>query len=190
MTDKQKRGRPFKPGKTVFNFRMAKDLRQVLSENAEKSGRSMTEEAEILMQHGLQWQAARQELEQLKRDALKWRDAEFLNVLRLVGYQILRETDGRPTRLVVDIQSLLAEANGLAHGLDSFIRPSSAKVRTAEEERLLLEDLKQSRRDLDEAIARNQAGERAATPVARTLTPEEAAMGASIRSRKAGAASR
>ena len=115
MTDAKKasRGRPRKPGKTPFNFRMSESLRQRLSESAEQAGLSLTEEAELRLNRDFAWEASKQDIEAMKRDAAKLRDTEHLIALRLAGFQILRELDGRPTRVVVDLQSLLAEADGI-----------------------------------------------------------------------------
>jgi hypothetical protein len=162
------RGRPRKPGKTPFNFRMSEELRKLLVASAEKSGLSLTEEAELRLKRDFAWEATKQDIEQMKRDAIKWRDADHLNVLRLVGYQILRETDGRPARLVVDLQSLLAEADGIARGLrsgfvdDNAPGSSPSAGRTADEERRLLEELEQIKRRIDEATERTRAADEAA----------------------------
>ena len=157
MTDAKKasRGRPRKPGKTPFNFRMSEGLRQRLTESAEKAGLSLTEEAELRLNRDFAWEAGKQDIEEMKRDAAKWRDAEPLNALRLVGYQILRETDGRPTRVVVDLQSLLAEADGISRGLRSGFSddstPSPAE-RAADAELRELEELEQVLRKRKEAL--------------------------------------
>jgi hypothetical protein len=169
MPDKHsKRGRPAKPGKTAFNFRMSGELRRLLVESAEKSGLSLTEEAELRLKRDFGWEATKQDIEQMKRDASTWRDADHLNVLRLVGYQILRETSGRPTRLVVDLQSLLAEADGIARGLrsgfvdDNAPGPSPSAERTADEEQRLLQELERAKRRYEEAVERTRAADEAA----------------------------
>ena len=115
MTDAKKasRGRPRKPGKTPFNFRMSEGLRQRLAESAEKAGLSLTEEAELRLNRDFAWEAGKQDIEEMKRDSAKLRDTEHLIALRLAGFLILRETDGRASRVVVDLQSLLAEADGI-----------------------------------------------------------------------------
>jgi hypothetical protein len=165
MTDAKqaKRGRPRKPGKTPFNFRLPHDLRQRLVESAEKAGHSLTEEAEFRLRRDFGWEATKQDIEEIKRDAIKWRDAEQLTALRFVGLQILRETEGRPTRLIVDLQSLLAEADGIARGLRAgFINEkapiSETRPMTPEEERQI-DDIK---RQLDAAKERLAAEDAAA----------------------------
>lgn len=171
MTDAKqaKRGRPRKHGKTPFNFRMSDDLRQRLIESAEKAGRSLTEEAELRLNRDFAWEATKQDIDEMKRNATAWRDADHLSVLRLVGYQILRETNGRPTRVIVDLQSLLAEADGIARGLrsgfidDNAPGPSPSAERTADEERRLLEELEQIKRRIEEAIERTRAADEAAS---------------------------
>ena len=171
MTDaKPKRGRPRKPGKTL-QFRMSGELRQAPDrERGESPGTSLTEEAELRLNRDFGWEATKQDMDEMKRDATAWRDADHLNVLRLVGYQILRETDGRPTRVIIDLQSLLAEADGIARGLrpgfidDNAPASSPSAVRTAEEERRLdWRKYEQVKRRLEEAVERTRAADEAAS---------------------------
>lgn len=145
---------------------MSDELRQRLIESAENAGRSLTEEAELRLNRDFAWEATKQDIDEMKRNATAWRDADHINVLRLVGYQILRETDGRPTRVIVDLQSLLAEADGIARGLRSgFVGdstpPPPTTERSADEERRLLGELEHTKRRLEEAIARTRAADEA-----------------------------
>jgi hypothetical protein len=163
MTDAKKasRGRPRKPGKTPFNFRMSEGLRQRLTESAEKAGLSLTEEAELRLNRDFGWEATKESIDEIKRDAAKLRDTEHLIALRLAGFQILRETDGRPTRVVVDLQSLLAEADGISRGLRAGFTddnaPSPAES-TAEAELRVLEELEQDLRKRKHALQTRAAG--------------------------------
>jgi hypothetical protein len=117
MTDaKQGRGRPAKPGKTTFNFRISADLRQMLVAAATKSGLSLTEEAELRLRRDFGWEAAKGDIEELKRQALVWADASRAKAIRDAGLQILREIEGNPKRVIVDLETLLAEADGIARG--------------------------------------------------------------------------
>jgi hypothetical protein len=158
-TKQPKRGRPSKPGKTPFNFRISDGLRRRLVFSAENNGRSLAEEAELRLNRDFAWETSKQNIDDMKRDAAKWREADFLNVLRFVGYQILRETDGRPTRVIVDLQSLFSEIDGLVAGLRSGFTPSSLenRPRTADEERRLVEELERLRREIDKAIERTRS---------------------------------
>ena len=163
MTDAKKasRGRPRKPGKTPFNFRMSEGLRRRLTESAEKAGLSLTEEAELRLNRDFAWEAGKQDIEEMKRNSAKLRDTEHLIALRLAGFQILRETDGRPTRVVVDLQSLLAEADGISRGLRSGFTddgaPSPAE-RAEEAELRMLEELEQDLRKRKQTLQTRAAG--------------------------------
>ena len=173
MTDDQPKrgpGRPKVYGKRQnFAFRVTEETRQRLIDSAMQAGRSMSEEIEFRINRDFGWEATKADIDQLKCDAMVWRNADRLNVLRLVGYQILRETDGRPTRVVVDLQSLLAEADGIARGLrsgfDDDTTPASppSAERTADEERHMLQELEQLKRKVDEAIERTRAADEAAS---------------------------
>jgi hypothetical protein len=169
MTDAKKasRGRPRKPGKTPFNFRMSEGLRQRLTESAEKAGLSMTEETELRLNRDFAWEASKQDIEEMKRDTAKLRDTEHLIALRLAGFQIMRETDGRPTRVVVDLQSLLAEADGISRGLRSGFTDDSASSpaeRAADAELRMLEELEQDLRKRKQALLTRAAGGTAKKP--------------------------
>ena len=141
MTDAKQagRGRPRKPGKTPFNFRMSEDLRQMLVTSAEKSGLSLTEEAELRLRRDFGWEASKQDIEEIKRRVLASQDANYASALRAAGLQILREIEGRPTRVIVDLETLLAEADGIARGLragwvDPKAPPTISPLRTMTEE--------------------------------------------------------
>ena len=173
MTDaKAKRGRPRKPGKRPFNFRMGDALRQRLAESAERAGHSLTEEAEFRLNRDFAWEATKQDIDEMKRNAAAWHDADHLNALRLAGYQILREIDGRPSRVIIDLQSLLAEADGMARGLrpgfidDNAPASSPSATRTPEENRRLQEaytrdmaEYEQIKRTNEEVVERTRAAD-------------------------------
>ena len=154
---------------------MSGELRRRLIESAEKAGHSLTEEAEFRLNRDFGWEATKQDIDEMKRNAAAWRDADLLNVLRLVGYQILRETDGRPSRVIVDLQSLLAEADGMARGLrpgfidDNAPASSPSATRTPEENRRFqeaftrsMEEYEQIKRGNEEAVERTRAADEAA----------------------------
>ena len=171
MTDAKqaKRGRPSKPGKVAFNFRMSADLRERLAESAEKSGLSLTEEAERRLRRDFGWEATKQDIEEMKQRAATWEDAARIKALRLAGYQILREIEAKPQRLILDIETLLAEADGIARGSQSgFVDPkapptaSARSQMTAEQERLMLAQMDELKRDLEAARERLAAQDAAA----------------------------
>jgi len=72
--------------------------------------------------------------------------------------------------VIVDLETLLAEADGIARGLRGGfadekappVPPRAEPRRTAEEERELLRTLEDVRRKLDEAVARTLAADAAA----------------------------
>jgi hypothetical protein len=136
MTDAtQGRGRPAKPGKTTFNFRISADLRQMLVAAAAKSGLSLTEEAELRLKRDFAWEAAKGDIEELKRQALVWADAARVKAIREAGVQILREIDGNPKRVILDLETLLAEADGIARGLRSGFEPEAPPAQAASQQR-------------------------------------------------------
>jgi hypothetical protein len=151
-----KRGRPRKQGRHAFNFRIRDDLWRRLSESAAEAGRSLTEEAEFRLARDLaeDIDQMRRDIERLRQDAAKWAEAARIQAIRAAGLQILREVEGRPTRVIVDLATMLAEADGLARGLrpgffDDKAPPPAREIgrpATAEEtERALrvIEEIKQ-----------------------------------------------
>ena len=178
MTKQPKRGRPRKPGKVVFNFRMPSDLRQRLIESAHKAGHSSTEEAELRLRRDFGWEETKNEIEEIKQRALAWESAARIKAIRLAGLQILREVDGRPTRVIVDVESLLAEADGIARGSRSgFVDPhappavSAQLPMTKEEADRLQAQIDELKRDLAAAKERLAAEDAEAAAAAETVRP-------------------
>lgn len=179
---KKKRGRPPKFGKRRnFNFRLSEEARRSLVQSADKEGRSLSEELEFRVNRDLRWEAAEGDIDQMKARAAAWESTAMINAIRAAGLAILREIDAKPVRVIVDLETLLAEANGVVRGLRSgFIddkTPSSdsgIRQRTAEETRLLIEkekqlldELAQTRRELEQAIERTLAADAAAAEKAK-----------------------
>jgi hypothetical protein len=173
MTKKQEmpkrgRGRPPKYGKRRnFNFRLSEKARQALVESAEKTERSLSEELEFRVNRDLGWEAAKGDIEGMRARAAAWESAAMINAIRAAGLAILREIDARPVRVIVDLETLLAEADGIARGLrggftdEKSAQPSNERSRTADEERRLiakekqlLEELEKTKRELHEAMER------------------------------------
>ena len=123
MTDdqpKRGRGRPKVYGKRQnFVFRVTEETKRRLIESATQAGRSLSEEIEFRINRDFGWEATQGDIEEMKRRALAWEDASRVKAIRAAGLQILREIEGQPTRAIVDIETLLAEADGIAHGLRS-----------------------------------------------------------------------
>src|SRR5262245_54052699 len=120
MTDQEQpptkrgRGRPRVYGKRqTFNFRITEEMRQRVVDSALKNGRSLSEEIEALINQALHWQSTKQDIDEMRARAAKWEDASIIHCVRAAGLTILRETEGRPMRVVVDLETLLAEADGL-----------------------------------------------------------------------------
>jgi hypothetical protein len=164
MTDKTqpKRGRPRMPTNTkrAFNFRIRDDLRQRLTESAERAGRSLTEETEFRLNRDFAWEAAKGDIEQMVREAAKELEASRIKAIRAAGLTILREIDGKPTRAVVELERLLAEADGIARGMfgsgwvdDKAPPPLPTRSMSPEEVARLEEKLEELRRELRAATS-------------------------------------
>ena len=173
---KRGRGRPSKYGKRRnFNFRLSEKAREALVKSAEKAERSLSEELEFRVNRDLGWEAAKGDIEEMRARAAAWESASMINAIRAAGLAILREIDARPLRVIVDLETLLAEADGIARGLrggftDEKSAPPSneTRSRTADEERRLiekekqlLEELEKTKRELHEAIERTLAADAA-----------------------------
>jgi hypothetical protein len=127
-------------------------LRERLEQAAQASGRSISEEIEFRLQRDFGWQETRGGIEQMLAQARAERSAARVHALRAAGLQILREIEARPTRVIIDLETLLAEADGIARGLrPGFIDEKAPAAQepgpmTAEQQRRLLqkfEELKQ-----------------------------------------------
>jgi hypothetical protein len=175
MTDqdqpKPKRGRPPKYAgpRQNFNFRITPQTRERVIAAAKESGRSLSEEIEFRVNRDLSWEQSIADIKRLHAEAAAQLSAARVQALRLVGLQILRETEGRPTRVVVDLASLLAEADGIARALRSgFFAGETApaveptRPMTAEEEQRLFAELAELRRTMENAIAKTHAADAAA----------------------------
>jgi hypothetical protein len=182
MTSKQKspkrgRGRPPKYGKRRnFNFRLSEKAREALIRSAEKAERSLSEELEFRVNRDLGWEKGKGDIEEMRARTAAWQSAAMVNAIRAAGLAILREIDAKPTRVIIDLETLLAEADGIARGLRAgFIdekspQPSNEiRPRTADEERRLidkekqlLEELEKTRHEILDAVERTLAADAAA----------------------------
>jgi hypothetical protein len=142
-------------------------LRERLEKAALASSRSISEEIEFRLTRDFGWEATKGDIDAMRAEAVARRSAEYVQALRAAGLMILREIEGRPRRVVIDIETLLAEADGIARGLRGGFEervpsaPPTEARRTAEEERRLLEELEQIKRTVDEAVARTRAADAA-----------------------------
>src|SRR5262249_42886662 len=127
------------------------------------------EEIEDRLGRDAGWQETKLDINKMLAQATAERSTARVHALRAAGLQILRETDGRPTRVIIDFETLLAEADGIARGLRSgFFEGSPPAVepprpRTAEEDQRLMEELKAIERRLEEAQERTRAADAAAS---------------------------
>jgi hypothetical protein len=115
--EKQPRGRPRLYGpRPNFTFRIQREVKERLAKMAERDRRSLSEQAEHAINIYFQFEEMRAFLEQAKTEAQAQLSAARINALRLAGFLILRES-GLARRVIVDFDSLIAEADGLLHGL-------------------------------------------------------------------------
>jgi hypothetical protein len=156
----KRRGRPAKFGpRRNFNFRLSEKLHERLTDSAAKEGRSLSEELEMRINRDFAWEDAKGEIETMTVQAAAALDAARVQAIRAAGLTILREITGKPTRVILDLETLLAEADGIARGLRSGFVDDKApsptgetRPMTADEEHRLLEELEQSRRKIKEAM--------------------------------------
>ena len=175
MTDDQEpkrgRGRPRVYGKRQnFNFRLTDQIRQRLIDSALQNGRSLSEEVEWRLNRDFGWESTQRDIEEMSRRAVAWQDAAYVKALRAAGLMILREIEGKPTRAIIDIETLFAEADGIARGLRSgFVDPkagptvSEPRPMTDEEAQRALAQIDEIRRQI-EAARERMAAEDAAAP--------------------------
>jgi predicted transcriptional regulator len=137
--EKQPRGRPrLKGQRPSFTFRIQRDMKERLAKMAERDRRSLSEQAELTINIYFQFEENREFIEEAKLEAQARISAAVVNALRLAGLMILRES-GRARRVIVDFDALLAEADGLLHGLRGGFfddeAPAPATLTDAEVER-------------------------------------------------------
>src|SRR5215472_8749222 len=113
MTDqdqppKRLRGRPPKyagEGKRQnFSFRITPDMRERLIAAVKQSGRSLSEEVEFRLNRDLNWEQTKGDIHKMFAEAAAIRSAAHVQALRAAGLMILRDIEGRPTRVVVDLE--------------------------------------------------------------------------------------
>jgi hypothetical protein len=185
---KKRPGPPARYGRRpTLTIRLQEPLYRAIKKNAAEHGKSLSEEIEDQLSTLGDLETARRELEQMRaittkeyamaasvlKDVGEVRSAARVQAIRAAGLQILREIEGRPTRVIVELETLLAEADGLAGGLRSGFfagetppAPEALRPMTAEEgERLMreLEEIKQSLKTAVEKTLAADAAEEAAT---------------------------
>jgi hypothetical protein len=173
--ERQKRrrgGQPKDPEQRKRNnltFRVRDQLKAALEAAATASGRSVSEEVEFRVTRDLAAEGARTDATKTLAKAAAVLSAAYGQALRGAGLQILREIEGKPTRAIVDLETLLAEADGIARGMRSgFVDPDLPAVEaprrmTPEQEQRLLDELQAIKRQLDAAVDRTLAADAAAS---------------------------
>jgi hypothetical protein len=168
--EKRKRGGQPKPAaarkRNNLTFRTRDDLRERLERAAERSNRSVSEEIEFRLLRDFGWEAAKGDIDAMRAESAVLVSAARVQALRAAGFQILREIEGKPTRAVVDLDSLFAESAGVARGLRSGFVPQDVPLpsdtprpMTAKEENRVLKELEEIKRTLDEVMARTRAND-------------------------------
>jgi hypothetical protein len=129
---KRKRGRPPKyagEGKRQnFSFRITEKMRERLIAAVKESGRSISEEIEFRLTRDLSWEETKGDIHAMLAEASAIKSAARVAAIRAAAIQILREIDGRPTRVIIDLETLLAEADGIARGLRPGFVPQDDPV--------------------------------------------------------------
>jgi hypothetical protein len=165
--EKRKRGGQPKPAaarkRNNLTFRTRDDLRERLERAAGRSSRSVSEEIEFRLLRDFGWEATKGDIDEMRAQAAASLSAARVQMVRLAALQILREVEGRPRRVVIDLETMLAEADGIGRGLRSGFVPQDApppsetpRPMTAEEERRLLAEIEDLKRRLDAAMARTR----------------------------------
>jgi hypothetical protein len=159
---KRRRGGQPKPAaqrkRNNLTFRVRDQLRERLEKAAAANDRSISEEIEHRLNRDFGWEATKSDIDEMLAQARAERSTARVYALRAAGLQILREIEGRPTRVVIDLETLLAEADGIARGLRSgFVDdkapspPAAPRPRTAEKEKRLLDELENLKRMIQAA---------------------------------------
>ena len=172
----KRRGRPPKFGpRRNFNFRLSEKLHERLIDSAEKGGRSLSEELEMRITRDFSWEDSKADIDRMSAEMAAAYKETNVEVMRLAALQILREIEGKPRRVIVDFETLLAARDGIARGLRSGFIDDSAPQPTpeplqlsAEEECRLLQELAESRRKIEEAMERTRAADEAAAKTKRS----------------------
>ena len=113
---KRKRGRPPKFAgvkRQNFSFRVTEEMRQRLIEEAKTTGRSLSEEIEFDLTSYYSWKATKRDIDKMLAEAAAARDAARVQAIREAGFQILRDVEGSPSRVIVSVEMLLGEADGI-----------------------------------------------------------------------------
>jgi hypothetical protein len=156
---KRKPGPPARYGyRPTLTIRLQEPLYRTIKKTAAEHGKSISEEIEDRLGTIADSETARAEMTKMLAEAKAVLDAARVQALRVAGLMILREIEGRPTRVIVDLETLLAEADGVARAMRSGFFPGESppaieapRPMTAEEAARASEEIK---RTIDEVRTR------------------------------------
>ena len=147
----RKRKKPGPPARYSYRptltIRLQEPVYKAIKAAAAAHGKSLSEEIEGRLGRDLSWEKTKGDIDQLHAEARAAVDASRVRALRIAGLQILRETTGRPTRVIIDFLSMIAEADGIAKGLRPGFMPDNAppveppRPMTEQEERQALDEI-------------------------------------------------
>jgi hypothetical protein len=166
MTDpappKRPRGRPPKyagQGKRQnFSFRITPALRQRLIESVKQSGRSLSEEIEHRLFRDLL-----DDIDQTRADTRRVLSSAYVQALRLAGFSLLRDVEGQPTRVIIDVGMLHAEADGIlrsAFTAQEQAPRQQSRPMTAEEGERLAKEIEEIKATLKAVVEKTLAGDK------------------------------
>jgi len=154
-----------------FSFRITPAVRERLIAAVRESGRSLSEEIEFRIGRDLNWEKTKGDIDKMLAEATAIRSDAYVHALRAAALLILRDIEARPRRVVIDLDTLLAEADGVMRALRSgFVddreqptKPPAPRRSKADEQALAQKaqgELESLRPQLADAERRTQAAEK------------------------------
>jgi hypothetical protein len=165
---KRKPGPPARYGRRpTLTIRLQEPLYEVIKASAAQQGKSLSEEIEDRLGRDAGWQETKLDINKMLAEAKAAFDAARVQALRVAGLMILRDIEGRPTRVLVDLETLLAEGDGVARAMRSGFLPRAESLPSLEAPRPMTDEeaaraLEEIRRTINEAVARTRAADAAA----------------------------
>jgi hypothetical protein len=174
MAPKKVRLKPGPPARygrrPTLTIRLQEPLYRTIKKSAAQHGKSLSEEIEDRLGRDAGWEETKADINKMKAEAAAQLDAARVHAYRAAGLQILREIEGRPTRVVIDLETLLAEADGIARGLRSGFEDKNhppaiepPRPMTAEESQRLMEEIEAIKRRLEAAMEKTRSADAAAS---------------------------
>jgi predicted DNA-binding protein len=186
MAKKSRRKKPGPPARygyrPTLTIRLTEPVYERIKRAAAKLGKSLSEQIEDVLTACGDLETAHRQLEDMRAntakmhamaaslltDAWETRTAARVHALRAAAIAIMRE-EGRPRRLMLDIDAVFAEAKEIERGIHGGKPPVAdlgtlAGLWTAEEDQRALAILQESKRLIADAWAKIRAGEEAGAP--------------------------